>query len=83
VAILVTAGWIAWHTFPSPINRVNAAYIKVGMPIGDVVSLLGSPGPSYSSNLDYQYYIWKSESGRIRVWVRDGKVTEADFNPVD
>jgi hypothetical protein len=79
--VLVLAAWLMWDTFSHRSNQANAPRIKVGMPFGSVVSLLGDPGGNYSSMIEYQYHIWKDETGWIRVWFKDGKVTKSDFLP--
>jgi hypothetical protein len=89
-AVLVMAGWLTWHTFHVPTPDANAApanaapanvaRIKVGTPFADVVSLLGDPGPSYSSDLSYQVYIWKYKTEWFSVRVENGKVTQCSFD---
>jgi hypothetical protein len=51
------------------------------MTLAEVEEVLGPAGLSYSSDLSYQYYIWKGKDGWSRVWVRQGAVYKLSFDP--
>jgi len=64
-----------------PIIKAKYDRIAEGMTLGDVEEILGKAGPSYSSQIEREYYIWKSRNGWISVIVEKGKVITKDFRP--
>jgi hypothetical protein len=64
-----------------PVLKSKFDRITVGMTLPEVEQIVGPAGLSYSSQIERQYYIWKSKNGWIRVWVEEGAVTAKRFNP--
>ena len=72
------------------VNQANYDRIHEGMTFEEVKAILGDPGPSYSSDSQVGYYIWKERPGWIRkgkaAWIsigtdEDGIVTDRQFRP--
>lgn len=63
-----------------PVARAKYDRIHVGMALEEVEAIVGPAGGSYSSQIEHNYYIWKTETSWIRVITVDGKVTSKQFD---
>ena len=58
-----------------PIIKGKFDRLKVGMTVEEVEAVLGKAGPSYSSQAEREYYVWKSRMDWTGVIVEQGGVT--------
>jgi hypothetical protein len=65
-----------------PLLKAKFDQIKLGMTLAEVEAIMGPAGLSYSSQREVGYFIWKTRSGWIRVWLtwEDG-VTSKGLDP--
>jgi hypothetical protein len=63
-------------------SRGDFDKVRIGMTLAEAEAFLGPAGPSYSSDTNYEYYIWKGKDGWSRAWVRQGRISERAFDPI-
>jgi hypothetical protein len=81
LVLVLAIGWSFFLRGDPIVNWSNYNRIEEGMAFEEVKAILGNPGPSYSSDRNVGYYIWKGKSGWIYIFVEKGKVTSKTFRP--
>jgi hypothetical protein len=59
-----------------PFVKTNFGLIKIGMTLEELEAIMGPAGPSYSSLIGREYYIWKDKGSWVSVFIKQNKVTD-------